>query len=114
MIICGHSLLDGASVVIWLGQVWPNPIGKEVTSLQSLCCLHVGPLPGHDLGSFFFEPYLLLAWLHMSIFLPNNTVPINYTQCQFRIKKLATNRKSITHVGLMMMNSLIITFLHLK
>lgn len=53
-------------------------VGKEVLSLHSLCCLHLGPYLGRIwvvfffepyLDSFFFEPHLALPQLLMSIYL---------------------------------------------
>lgn len=39
---------------IWLGPWCLSPDRQEVTSLQSLCCLHAGPLLGQS-GWFFLS-----------------------------------------------------------
>lgn len=61
-------LFHCAWVVIWLGMVGLVPIGKEVTSLQSLCCLQ-GGLPTWAVFPCTLFP---LPWLLLSLFVPNN------------------------------------------
>lgn len=64
---------------VWLPLHWDLVgtglvgIGKEVISLQSLCCVHVGPPTWAEFGQvLFLEPYLSLPQLLMSLFLPNS------------------------------------------
>lgn len=51
-------------------------VGREVTSLQSLRYLHVGPPPGQSLGGFSLEPY-------PGVFLFEPYLPFSSCSCLF-------------------------------
>lgn len=70
------AVLSFVGIVATLTSGWDQfglvLVGKEIISLQSLCCLHVGPPTWAEFWQFFLKRYLPLSPLLMSIFIPNN------------------------------------------